>query len=1076
MADTSIKKVPKFKFSEFSIKTIDALLESYGKALKELEKLCKKPEDFIVDAFGVCNKNYKMRYITPSNVSTFVSYVAKAVNEHPFPIDNVSDLETLSVAMLQRFVNDNERCIPFEDTNAYGANANFDQREITLGKLSIMCANEFYDRDVYSKADMINRAKSMENDLKLLSDMDFDKKVKKMMVAIPGILDENCPALYENKMRRLIADALTRGIQTICVVNLCTIEQMIAYCVPNKAFNIVKNLKSGSKRLDYDFYDESVIVHDVDEEEIIEEAVDPTKVKPVFINLSEGGKNFISKTIKGASGGEYSHSSIGFDIQLNKLYTFNMVPYHDDIYHWQKAGFQYEALRSSKYNNTRCTVYCALVPIEVFNKMKKAADDIANSKAKYDYKACIDKLKALSSIDDKNPPRTDNKKKQICSSFVNNLLSIAGKPLSDNEIATPSELGESAKIKSKQFFCVYDGPGSGYDPKLAQEKIDDFIKQPSSKMYSDDEDVVKESFTDFYTECCILKTNDLRIRSRIPFNCNIRDIVLQDLHPVFKDTESAIMFMISDERSPITGLLRKYRTVDKVQPNYRILNMFMHIKPYESILDASKDPYFKQNELGMHTDPNWLDKITYGNSFLDGNYRSDAVGNNKFSPIEQALDHLYSMYCPCGLKTNEQLANHIVEVSNVMIGIINQFKSRDCCVENWDMVRDILAVFGEILTRTMLKLYDNNSIIFTISDTMDDAAAPGYMYEESFDIDDDEDEEVTMEAGPSISVQKTNKTGLAKLGGNISNLIKKFIDWVSNKFLKSPENFVNTYQDQIKFVNDNKDLNSKIKTALDADFVVNLNNFNKYNVKADTINNINLEEIFNEILQTSGIADKNGNISDNATTSQSKGDKAPIKSFTTESVLRQLADKIGISDTIKAIAPGQTSSAKEIGNDIINALLHAADSEGNPVQGTAQQTRLTGDIWENDIVGIITNTGKLMEIYVNGIGKQIKNIGTKISEAAKAVTASDKKGNADETINQIDQANKNNAATSSTNSDATIAYNALMGVNTFFTTPMITAIENMFKENYKLYADVTRAFNSQYDQNAQPAAQNVSVQ
>lgn len=1028
--NTNDKSIPKFKFSEYSIKTIDTLLESYDKTLKELEKLSKKPEDFIDDSYGVCNKNYKMRYITPSDISTFVSYIGKAVNEQPFPITNVDDLETLSVAMLQRFVNDNKKCIPFEDTNAYGVNANFDQRDITLGKLVIMCANEFYDRGVYSKADMINRAKSIVDDIKILNDMDFDKKVKKLMEAIPKVLNENCPCLaYDSKLKRLIADALTRGIQTICVVNICTIEQMIAYCIPNKSFNIIKNLnKDPNKRLDYDFYDESVEVKEV-ENSVIVEAVDPGKVKPVFINLSTGGNNLISKTIRNVTKDEYSHSSIGFDIELNKLYTFNGGPYHDNVYNWQKPGFQYEALHSSKYDGIRCTVYCALVPIDVFDKMKSAADDMANSNTKYDYKACLSKIKALVSIDNDNPPRSDDKRKQICSSFVNNLLAIAGNPLGEKEITSPGELSDNAKIKPNQFFCIFDGPGNEYDSKLAQEKIDDFIKHPSSKVYGDKQ--INEQFTDFYTECCILKTNDLRIRSKIPFNCNMRDIVLQDLHPVFKDTESAIMFMISDERSPITGLLRKYRTIDKVQPNFRVLNMFMHIKPCD-YMDAAKDPYYKQNELGMHTDPNWLDKITYGNSFLDGNYRTDAVGNNKFSPIEQSLDHLYSMYCCEGLKTNEELANHVIEVANVMIGIINQYKSKECCIDNWEMLRDILAVFGEILTRTMLKLYDNNSIIFSISDTMDDAAAPGYLYTESF--------ETYMEAaGPSITVEKTNKSGLSKLVGDIRVTIRKFIDWIKNDLIKAPAKFADTYKDQIKYVQDNSNLNEQIKNALDNDFNVNLNRYVRYNINIETFGKINLTGVFKDLF------DENGVLLDTAQNNKSTSNDIAI--------LNKIYENIGANkqNNAPAITP---NNLKELCNQIITCLMGA--------QQPVQKEKLTGETWEKDVIGTIINTKALIEEGVNEyLTKPIDEFCNKLDEKIKNTPKPT------ETSEQPGDVNKQQQTDNTTNT-----FNSVRSLTDNLVNPLLNSIENMFKENYKLYFDTTRSFNAQYDSNKQPAQQN----
>ena len=1031
------EKIPKFKFSEFFLKTTDKILESYKEAMSELEKISRNPESYIGESFGVCNNRYKIRYITPGDIATFVSYVGKVIVDAPFPVDNVNDMEAMSVAMIQRFVNDNERCIPFEDTNAYGANANFDQRNIDLGKLVIMCANEFYDTSVYSKSDMIERVKALSPDIKLMADMKFDTKVKKLIDAIPKILEDNiCGLRYDLKMRRLIHEVITEFMRTVCVVNLITLEQMMAYCLPNKSFNVVKEVIDPNKRMDYDYYDESQVIGTDENGNVILEAVDLTKTKPVFVNLSVGGNNFVSKAIRGITKEEYSHSSIGFDIQLNKLYTFNGGMFHDNVYNWQKPGFQLEALRSSKYEGIRCTVYCVLVPNEVYDKMLKAAQEMETSNAKYDYKAIASKVKSV--MDGSNPGRTDNKRRQICSSFVNAIIAIAGEPLNEKEIASPGELGESALTKPNQFFCVYDGPGEEYDPKLAEEKIEDFAARKTSKAYGDkavNEQAVSESIEEeeeipgYYTECCLLKTNKLLIKSKIPFNCNMRDIVLQDMRPDFKDTESAIMFIISDERSPITSLLRKYRTIEKVQPNYRILNMFMHLKPKDDIVcGGNSDPYRLPNEIGkMHTDPNWLDKITYGNQFLDGNYRADALGNNKFTPMEDTLNHLYSMYCCEGLKTNEELANHVVEVANVMQGIIYQYRTSDGSrVCNWEMMRDILAVFGEILTRTMLKLYDNNSIIFTISDSMDDSGVPSYLYNESFV----ESFDVFLEeAGPSITVQG-NKTGAAKVGSDLKTLIQNFMKWIQTKFSKTPENFEKLYHDQIEFAISNPNgINEKVGQALGNGFNVTLNNFTEYKVSFPAFEIIE-QYLANDLKR---YENKPGDI-------------------TTVKMLEDIAEKM---KSVKDIEIGKimpsidaNSNVTEISKAIINAIFY-----GTSTPQAAQTKQLDAKTWES-IVQNVMGSQKLC-------GGGVKKLKDGLDAASRWF----------EQHKEVKQAEANSTAAANTNPKQgevttwATAAEQFTSISSKFLNPLIGFISKpFFTDSYKLYEGIIRQYQNKFDE------------
>jgi hypothetical protein len=544
--------------------------------------------------------------------------------------------------------------------------------------------------------------------------------------------------------------------------------------------------------------------------------------------------------------------------------------------------------------------------------------------------------------------------------------------------------------------------------------------------------------TSYYTECCLLKTNDIRIRSKIPFNCNIRDVVLQDMHPTFKDTQSAIMFMISDERSPITSLLRKYRTVEKIQPNYRILNMFMHLR-HENVFDAEKnDPYYLANKNGMHTDPNWLDKITYGNQFLDGNYRSDALGNNKFTPMEDTLNHVYSMYCCEGLKTNEELANHIIEVANVMTGIIEQYKTgSEGCVCNWEMMRDILAVFGEILTRAILKLYDNNSKVFTISDTMDDTAGPSYMYTESFNM-------FMEEAGPSIKVD-SNKTGIAKAWGNAKALVAKFIRWIQDVFSKTPEKFLKKYSEQIEWVKNNPELNQKIENALNSGFTVNLTNYTKFDVKIDAMKSIKSKEVIEELINEN-------------------------KPFTANDIIKGIISKIpnveGLGDL--ANGPDQKGNLKEYCDNLINYFLY-----GTPKPSPLPNGPMKGETWRDIYTNIIQSPDgvKTAVDYLKGdMDTASKLLQTKINSQNNNQTNTQTNNNPPTTPPAQQGGNNGQQGEQQKPQELTVDWQKnfieFTNVTKMLHMGIINAIDNKFyMTNYKLYRDIVSAYNNQYSEN-----------
>ena len=938
MPDMSIRQ---FKFDEDFLKKTNLLLDTYQEALDQLGKLSRNPGSGIDDLYGVCNNRYRIRYITPSDIATAVSFLSKSISNG---MTNVNDLELLAVSILEQSVQDNKECVPFEYNTVYPTGTYMNPRTTTMSELVLICRNEYYDTCVVSKSDMIQRAEAMKPSVALMEGIRFTSNVRKLVAQIPNIVNSQ---IQTNEFNfELLSDFVERFIQTACMINLATVEQLLAYCVPRTSYNLTKIVKDPDKRLDYDYYGEGTVYFS---DGIVSESVDLSKNTPVFVNLSHGGYDFLHKSIRKFSNAVWAHSSISFDPHMNVMYTMNGGPFDDNVYGKQKPGFQKEALHSTKYNDILVRVYVFFVPNEVAKRMQEAVDDFEAKGVKYDYKACADK------IFDEHTRKGDNVYKQICSTFVNTIIAIAGKPLSDEEVASPQELANMANIHPNQIFKLYEGPGGQYDYDEAMEKLTEFAQRASTTVYSES----------YVTECCMLKTNTLRIRGNIPFNCNMRDIVLQDVHPQFKDTKSAIHFIMTDNRSPISSLVRKFKTVNDYPVSGMILNSFAHVKPF---MQDGPNPDLIRNKLGMHTDVNWLDKITYGNNFLDGNYREDAMGNNKFSPIEQSLDTIYRMFNPCGLKTNEELANNVYTVACAMDSIIDQYVSGPSmngyttpAIDNVDIVRDTLALLGEIMTRSMLMLFDNNARYISASDDMVESGGPGYMYTEGFVLEADEQPKMGVQVNNAANkTADQSKTILQRIG----ELMTKFGNWLATTFAKIAGKFSDDHKAEINWVTKNKALNDEIGAKLASnEFGISLTQFPKYNLQVDAIKNWNFTKAVTDAINS---------------TEAFQGTKQLISAALGDQTNTTLKDALSADDV--------NNNVKAQGEIVQNFILYGQTIPPKP-EATLP---LTQDFWQKEIVDGILNTSKALAEESKAMSDDLK----KASDEIKKAIESTKKGEA----------------------------------------------------------------------------------
>lgn len=174
---------------------------------------------------------------------------------------------------------------------------------------------------------------------------------------------------------------------------------------------------------------------------------------PVYIVLVEG-KSIFSKIVKKYTKGPFSHAAIGFDSNLEKIYSFNMNA--KDLGGRKTNGFSIEGINSYT-KNTKIAVYTIFVKEKEYYKMQAMVDMFMGSKTNYNI---INLFKLVFNIS------TKGSLNMICSQFVDNILKIADIDLTGkvSNLVNPNDFFVKAK-ENKKIYKVYEGKCSEYDHK-----------------------------------------------------------------------------------------------------------------------------------------------------------------------------------------------------------------------------------------------------------------------------------------------------------------------------------------------------------------------------------------------------------------------------------------------------------------------------------------------------------------------------------------------------------------------------------------------------------------------------------
>lgn len=920
---------------------LDAFKETVDKLSDNLKELNTVKGS---DSYGICNCSYRMRYLTPKDVSTYIDYVHKGMQNNLIG-SNAYDIEMFAVEAVKRFMQEHG-CTPFDDASIMGNNYAGDERP-TLQDLLVAHTNEVYNKVVCTPYELKQRYDNLKSDIKVFNDMHFPANMKKIIDQFPTIIKSmDGGEIYEHQpiVGKMFRAMVEEFIIFATTINMVTAASMVDYCKPVSLF------KS----------DESIPVN-LDNGESITEQVDTTKNSAVYFVFAEGKTRFISNAIKKATNSPFSHISIAFDSKLNPMYSFGGA-IEEGTYVSDKGGARREDINDKYYDDIDVTVYGAYFPNEKIDEMKRIASDYVTNadKTTFDYGILLKKLM----LKDGSLPKDEYR--QVCSTFVNHLFKSVDVNVTDKNIPSPAELKGEYDAKKDQFHQLYSGKAHDVKPESLEKKIEKFATTRKSK-----------PITEYVTECAILKTNEIMNAHQLPFNFNIRNIVLADSSDSFDDVLSSIQFMLNDSRSPIHELLVKFATIKRGE--YVDISMikqgFITHHPCVDKCDELRTG-FQRHEA------QWLDKIVYGSPFMDSNYRSDTPGNMHYHPIDFDISTLYRMFS-CHHNDNEHLANNIVKVANVMRGLIENYRYTHYTIR--DTLCDILAVFGEILTKDMLLLYHNNNLVVVYSDDMNNTMIPGYMYCESFVMEADNDNNNNSQ-NPSIENKGKLNDGTtgqkAKL--TVKKLLSDFGRYISQTLAKIAPKFFDAHKAEIKWVDSHKGMNDEIKNAADnGTFKIQVNNYPGFKVPAG--------EIISEVKKNADALKQHLNTVDDLNKYINDKNSGGVEGIAKSLLYKPVVD-----------ANVQINNDKDIEEKTRNYVCY---SNANGPQNTQAQQMLTGDMWD-DIVGIVSNDGvfKALTEVCKTNNTALKDITDALSKLANAPESKPEQNN--DNNNQQPQQNK----------------------------------------------------------------------
>ena len=242
--------------------------------------------------------------------------------------------------------------------------------------------------------------------------------------------------------------------------------------------------------------------------------INTSQYKPLYmILLSE--KDFIAKVIRKCTNSEWSHCALSLDAGMNKIYSFNIAHSKGSAFKIKPlGGFSQESLFDPGQGDLRARIYAVYVPEAAYERVKDKVDEWINNpkSTQYDYMAILKRI----FVDDIE--KSENNNKMVCSSFVNNILALAGRSMSEKNLPSPQDMDDEARVHPNDCFKIYDGLARDYEVEKTIEILDKNSKERDSKPFVEWDDIygpyrnTNGIPSRFYQEEDMLTSKDLEIK------------------------------------------------------------------------------------------------------------------------------------------------------------------------------------------------------------------------------------------------------------------------------------------------------------------------------------------------------------------------------------------------------------------------------------------------------------------------------------------------------------------------------------------------------------------------------------
>lgn len=251
---------------------------------------------------------------------------------------------------------------------------------------------------------------------------------------------------------------------------------------PEVDFNLENRIKASNKTkqklkslYSKELYDLSEFYIDCEPSKYIHESSENINKIPLFIVLSYSG-NVFSKAVTKFTKGKFSHSALGLDVELDRLYSYNLVD----------GGFSLESLERYKKKNSESNiaVMCTFVSKTDLRKIKTSLDYLIANRNMTRYS--ITNILGIGLNKD-----FEFNTSMICSQFVDRILKMVNIDYTNKPsgLVTPNDFYVN---KSNKIYKIYEGKITEYNPRKTTTLISKLQKN-SNYIVQENVSILNES-------------------------------------------------------------------------------------------------------------------------------------------------------------------------------------------------------------------------------------------------------------------------------------------------------------------------------------------------------------------------------------------------------------------------------------------------------------------------------------------------------------------------------------------------------------------------------------------------------